>query len=165
MELNKFMDPDYEKLLEADIDRELKSLPELEAPRTLAPRVMRAIAARASAASHRRAWSSWPLALRLASLAALLALFGGLCYALWAVPQTAPVAGAVTECGRWLSWAGVVWRAVSSLPGIAYNILSHLDTRLLVGGIAMVALAYATCIALAAGSFRLARAQYRNRIL
>src|SRR5437764_13255978 len=70
-----------DKKLELQIDRQLKGLPELDAPAGLVPRVMAALAARAALPWYRQSWSQWPVAMRWSSFAALLALFGGLCYA------------------------------------------------------------------------------------
>jgi ABC-type amino acid transport system permease subunit len=153
------MDSEYQKQLEAEIDRQLKGLPELPAPRTLAPRVMSAIAVRAAVPWYRQPWPSWPLAFRAASLACLLALFGGLCFAVSALPQAAPVAAVADQCGHWFSGLAVIWRGLSAVAGLLVAAVKHLDPRLLVAGIAAVLFAYAACIALAAGSVRLGLAR------
>ena len=75
------MNPEYEGELEAEIARELKGLPQLPAPHTLASRVMLAIEGRANVAWYRQPWQTWPVALRMGSLVILLALFGALCFA------------------------------------------------------------------------------------
>ena len=56
--------------LEREIDRELGRLPTPRAPRTLAPRVMRAVAAAPAAAAA--GWRTWPIAWRWLSLAAFV---------------------------------------------------------------------------------------------
>jgi hypothetical protein len=67
--------------LELEIDQALRRLPLPRAPRTLAPRVMRAIAvaARTAAADVRVGWRSWPMiwqALSLVAACSLLTIVG-----------------------------------------------------------------------------------------
>ena len=88
------MNANHDNELEAQIDRELKSLPLLAAPPTLAPRVMTLVASRAVAPWYRRAWQAWPVALQAASLVVLLAMFGGLCLAGWQASHAATVTAA-----------------------------------------------------------------------
>ena len=61
------MNSEYEKRLEAEIERELKGLPELTAPGTLVSRVMAAIEQRADRPWYRQPWQAWPVALRAAA--------------------------------------------------------------------------------------------------
>jgi len=72
------MNSDYEKRLEAEIDRELKALPELRAPTTLLVRVRSAVAQRAAVPWYRQSWQMWPMIWRVTAMAVLLASFGGL---------------------------------------------------------------------------------------
>ena len=65
-----------DKQLELEIGRQQKTLPELAAPASLANRVMAAIESRLHVPWYRRSWATWPVALRTASLAAMLVLFG-----------------------------------------------------------------------------------------
>jgi len=61
--------------LEQRVDRELKAMPQPEAPSTLVPNVMRAVAAAAAAAPspwYSRAWLTWPRMAQAASLAFVL---------------------------------------------------------------------------------------------
>ncbi len=63
--------------LEKMIDCELKRLPAPRAPRTLLPRVLAAVQARATAPWYQRAWLTWPRQWQALSLAALVALLAG----------------------------------------------------------------------------------------
>jgi hypothetical protein len=74
------MKPDYEKKLEAEIERRLKELPELPAPLALAGRVMAMIDARASMVWYRQPWPQWPLLPRTALFVLLASAFAGVCY-------------------------------------------------------------------------------------
>jgi len=75
------MNPDYEKNLESRIDRELKSLPDLEAPDSILSRVMAEIGRRTRLHPAPASWQTWPAPWRWASLAGLAAVFAGLCAA------------------------------------------------------------------------------------
>ena len=97
------MNANHDHELEARIDRELKSLPPLSAPPTLAPSIMARLAGQEEVAWYRRAWPAWPLALRAASLVVLLALFGGLCFAGWSASHAPGVTTATGKVGGMLA--------------------------------------------------------------
>src|SRR3954452_6446369 len=102
-----------DKRLEMEIDRQLKRLPDLQAPASLAPRVMAIISARATAPWYQRSWSMWPGAVRWSALAALLALFGGLCYAGWGVSNA--TASNVQNLSSHFTGFAVVWTLIDDL--------------------------------------------------
>ena len=97
------MNLDNDRQLELEISRELKALPELTAPASVANRVLAAIELRLNVPWYRRSWVTWPLALRMASLAAMLAMFGGLCLAGWEVSRTETIMSATHRAGQWFS--------------------------------------------------------------
>jgi hypothetical protein len=66
--------PDPE--LAAALDAELKKLPPVPAPASLAPRVLAVLAARATRPWWRRVWWEWPLAAKAAFVLLTLALAG-----------------------------------------------------------------------------------------
>ena len=100
--------------LETLVDRELRRLPQPRAPHTLLPRVMAAVEAWAQRPWYTRAWFTWPVGWRVASLApvALLA------YALWtwSLPAAPPTVVAATDASR------VVWSALIE-PLLPYILL------------------------------------------
>ncbi len=153
------MKPEYEKHLEAEINRALKGLPELPAPRTLAPRVMRAIEQRAQVPWYRQSWQMWPLALRAASLVLLLAVFGGICFAGWELRQTGIVVAAMHQVGGWLSGLSAIWNLVNVLLGAVVLVVKKLGVGFMVACVAAVALAYAMCFGLGTVYVRLALAR------
>jgi hypothetical protein len=63
--------------LDARLARELKALPAPRAPHTLLPRVRAAVQAWQQRPWYSREWLTWPLAWRIASVAALMVLFVG----------------------------------------------------------------------------------------
>lgn len=87
--------------LETLVDRALRRLPMPRAPETLLPRVLAAVDAWARRPWYTRAWFSWPLGWRAASVA-LVALFA---FSLWNLPlppvPTAVVAAAGATRVTW----------------------------------------------------------------
>src|SRR2546421_1198130 len=129
------MNLDYEKQLEAEIDRQLKGLPPLTAPPTLASRVMAAIETRTASPWFANAWTAWPFALRTASLVTLLALFGGLSFAAWQLSHTG--SDLVTRrFGGGLSLLGGIWDVLSALVGAVALVFRNLSPMFLIGYLA-----------------------------
>jgi hypothetical protein len=129
------------------VDRALKALPPLSAPPTLAPRVLARLATRTEAPWYRRAWPSWPMALRTASLIVLLAMFGGLCFAGWKASHASSVTAATEKVSGAFALVSLAANTVSVLGNAAAQVMRHLGTGVI------VLLAYAACVAF--GSFYL----------
>lgn len=70
------MDPEFDPQLESQIDAELKQLPPVKAPASLAPRVLALLEQRARLPWWQRAWWDWPLAAKAAFLVLAVALAG-----------------------------------------------------------------------------------------
>ena len=70
------MQPEFDPKLEAIIDQELRKLPDVAAPQTLAPRVMARIRAREKKPWWQRSLWNWPLAAQAAFLVIALAVVG-----------------------------------------------------------------------------------------
>ena len=153
------MNSDFEKELEARIDRELKALPPLHAPALLVPRVMAAITGRAPAPWYRRAWQTWPVVWRAVSLAVLVAAFGGLCFAGWELTHGASFAMVTQRVGGWLSAFSVVWRTVSVLGDAARLAVTQIGSGFIIAGLVVAALGYAAVLALGTACARLAFAR------
>jgi hypothetical protein len=150
------MNPEYERELEAEIARELKGLPQLPAPTTLASRVMLTIEGRANVAWYRQPWQTWPAALRLGSLVILLALFGGLCFAAGRLAQGEAFVGAAHNLGQWLSGLSALGNTVSVLLGALTLAAKQLGTGFIVAAMVAVAAGYAMCLGLGTVCVRLA---------
>jgi hypothetical protein len=149
-----------DKKLELQIDRQLKGLPELDAPAGLVPRVMAALAARAALPWYRQSWSEWPVAMRWSSLAALLALFAGLCYAGSALFENAG-ASIRHKISNPFGLASL-WNALNDLAATAVVALQHLGTGALIGIAATLILSYTMFLALGAAYYRLAFAPSKS---
>lgn len=164
MELGEYMNPEYEKELAAEIDRELKGLPELSAPRTLAHRVMRAIG-RTALPWYRRSWQRWPLGLQAATLGLLLALFGALCYGGWKLPETSSFDAARHQVHGWTAGAAAVWNTLSVLLGAVILAVKNLSTGFLAAGLMAVAFAYALSLGLGKVCLRLASVRHSENLI
>jgi ABC-type amino acid transport system permease subunit len=153
------MSTEYEKQLEAAVQRELNALGELEAPPDIAQRVMRAIERRAAAPWHRREWQTWPAALQMASLVALLALFGGLCLGGWQLSQIETVSFALRRAGEWFSGLNVIVNTFNVLVSAAALVVKKLGTGFIVTCLIAAGIGYAMCIGLGTVYFRFAFAK------
>jgi hypothetical protein len=142
------MNGDFEKQLEAEIARELKALPPLRAPASLAPRVMRVIAQRAALPWYKQSWQHWPLPLRALSAVALLALFAGICFAAWKLSHTETFALALQKAGSLVASIGAIFKAVGVLVSSLGIVIKHLGTGFIVGCIVAGLLGYAVCLGL-----------------
>jgi len=146
------MNPNREHQLEADIDRELKSLPEIPAPATLLVRVMQAIAQRRALPWFRRAWQTWPVSLQVVSFGTLALLFTGTCLGGWEL-----VTMAVHHYGSALSVLGTIWTTITVLFGALSTAVDQLPRGVLIGCVAAVVLGYTMCAAMGTFCFALLR--------
>ena len=146
------MNPNREYQLEAEIDRELKSLPEIPAPVTLIVRVMQAIARRQALPWFRRAWQTWPASLQMVSFVTLALLFAATCLGLWE-----GVALAIHKYGSVLSILTTLWTTITVLFGALVTAVNQLPRGVLIGCIAAVALGYTMCAAMGTFCFALLR--------
>lgn len=153
------MNANHDSELETRMDRELKSLPLLSAPTTLAPRVLAAIGSRTAAPWYRRAWPTWPLALQAVSMAVLLAAFAAICVASWQVVQTPVVVSAASEAAGWISSLSAIWKAAGALVDAVILAFKSLGVWVFAGCLAALLFGYATCVGLGTVYFRLAFAR------
>lgn len=153
------MNPEHEKNLEAQIDRVLKGLPELSAPRTLLPRVLQTIARRHSLPWYQQPWQMWPAALRVTAMVFLLASCGALCAACWQLTRAAGFSAASQELAQTFSGLSGLWNAVNVLLSALVLVLKHLGTLFIVGCGVALAFGYAICLGLGTACVRLAYAR------
>ncbi len=150
------MNSNYEKDLELEIDRELKNLSELRAPSTLAARVMAAIQTPAHAPWYRRSWQAWPVWVQYLSLGTMLALFAAVGFELWKLQQYAAMSRPAHEVAGWFAVAGALWNAVSAVFSALVFVVKQFGTGIIIGCLAGLALAWATCLGLGTFWLRLA---------
>jgi hypothetical protein len=151
------MNESEEQLLAARIDRELRALPVLAAPNTLAPRVLTTLAARLHAPWWRKSWAGWPPGIRLAFLAVSLAVAGLLVIVGLQLPALAGLFGdSLHNVSGWIARAqqlvDPVWRIVDAL----WSGLQAAPPLLLWSVTALIGLAYALCVGLGTFGYRVA---------
>lgn len=150
---------DYERQLVERLDCGLKGLPELPAPPALAGRIMAAVRHRAERPWYYRPWQAWPVALRGASLAIVLALFGGLCWGTSELGHSLASASGFQSLSGQAARLGLFLRTLGVLGDAAILSLRHLGTGWLAAIFTALFLAYVACVGLGTVSLRLAMAR------
>jgi hypothetical protein len=153
------MKPEYEKQLEASVQRELTALGDLQAPRGLAARTIRIIEQRAAVPWYRRDWQTWPVAWQAASLAVLLAMFGGLCFGALELSQAASFSTTGQQVSGWFAGFGVLWKTAGVLVDALTTAVRHLGMGVIVGFALVLAVGYAACFGLGTAYVRFAMAR------
>src|SRR5262249_44019545 len=131
-------------------------LPDLPAPRHLLPSVMQQIARLNSLPWYQQPWQAWPVALRVATLAFLLASCGGLCVACWQLTRAAGFTAATQEIAPTFSFVTAIWNMFNVLLTALFLVLKHFGTAFLIGCCAAIAFGYAICVGLGTACVRLA---------
>jgi hypothetical protein len=152
------MKPDYEHRLEQELERELRQLPLLRAPESLAARVMSQLQQRTRVAWYRQPWQMWPAPLRWLSMGLLLGAFGGLCYACWLLTRAAGVSVAAHELAETCSGANALLQAAGAILGAFVSVIKHLGLGILIPALILIGLGYATCVGVGTACVRLALA-------
>lgn len=145
--------------LESAIDRELKRLPELAAPRTLAPRVMAEIHRRNFGPRAQASWDTWSPVPRMASLAGLVAVFAAICFGGWELWGMASAAAQTPRVSAWVSAADTFWTVVATLFKAGSAVLGYLGPAVLICGGLVCAASYAACVGLGTAAMRYALAR------
>jgi hypothetical protein len=153
------MNPEYDRQLEREIDRQLKGLPELQAPATLSRRVMATLQGRRVLPWYHQPWQYWPPPLRVAAFAFLSLIFGGVCVASWQLTKAAGVSLALQEVGGLFSGLTTLWNTLNVLLGAVVLVAKHLGTGFIVACAAIAGLGYALCLTLGTAWVRLASAR------
>jgi hypothetical protein len=142
------MNPHDEKQLETAISRELKALPNLQAPGSLAARVMATIEQRQAVPWYRQAWQYWPLPVRAIATLVLVASFSSLCFLSWQFVQTPDFAAASSRVGSWFGSLGTIWNAFGVLKSALFLAVKSVNPAILIGCGVALALGYAMCLGL-----------------
>ena len=143
------MKPDYEKKLEAEIDRRLKRLPELPAPLALAGRVMARIDERARLIWYRQPWQHWPLLPRIASFILLASVFAMVCYLADNLPSSRVSLPLGSRAQQALTFLG-------SLKLALFGWVGQINSNYLIGFGVAVGVSYLLIIGLGVALFRIA---------
>jgi len=146
--------PTDERELEGLIHRELRRLPELEAPGTLIPRVMATIAARAQLPWWRRAWLTWPSAMQVLSVLLLLAAVG--VAASWGLRTWEFCTGhpLLQKTLQSLASFSFLWQVpLVLLNALGVVVRSHSQQLMIYGG-GLLAVMYLSCVGLGTACYR-----------
>ena len=148
-----------EQKLEAMIDRELKGLPEISAPPALVRRVTAALGERVHVPWYRKSWLFWPGPVRAVSLAFLLAVFAGLCFAAWHFSHVATMTASADKITQSFSGATSLWEAALTVLSALNLVVKQAGTGVIVGVLVGIGLIYSMMVGLGTCYFRLAIAR------
>ena len=142
---------------EEELGHELERLPELNAPASLVPRVMRAVEKKASAPWWRRSWADWPDAAQTALLVASVLLLGGWVAALWIGWESNWASALATKAG--LLWESAVWagEVAVTLARAMSMVLKSAGLLFWAAFLSICGLMYLACVGLGTACFRLAK--------
>lgn len=140
--------------LEQLVSAELRALPLRRAPRTLEARVLAAIEQRNAVAWWHKSWSYWPTPVKAAFATASSGLIVAAAYALTLLGR-APQAGAITqEVGARVQFFSSLVELGTWMVEFAGRVLGGIPALWLYGGIATIALLYASFFGLGAVAYR-----------
>ena len=148
------MNDDDTTSIERVIGRELRKLPDLQAPETLFHRVMLEVHTRARKPWWQRSWHGWPPALQAFSLVGLLGLATGISYLLGAAVREMPyeiLEGAFRE---WLGPLAQLLELGGTLVNAVWLVMKSGGQQILLYGSLLVLIAYGACIGLGAAVAR-----------
>ena len=140
--------------LERRIGSALRALPEPRAPRTLSPRVMAAVAARANRPWYRREWVVWPRGWQMASALLLTAMLLGVVVLTPYVTDAAEevFTGVALEAGARATGDAALVSALAQ----AAHVLAGVGVRVIERALPLVLLMYTACLMLGAALTRVA---------
>lgn len=150
------MENDRDKQIERVIHRELRQLAELRAPETLVHRVMLAVHAKARQSWWRQPWLTWPLGMRVLSLAVLMASVGLVSYlagTAWEGLSPLSPSGKIIESFTWIK---PIWDTVSALVGAVAVLLRVVGQQFLLIASALLVMVYLACVGIGTVCFRFA---------
>lgn len=153
------MNSEFEKRLEAEIRREMQGLPDLRAPASLIPRVLKAIEQPTALPWYRQSWQLWPVGWRAVSFGILLALFAGLCLAGWWLSQAGGLALAMRGLGGWWADFTVAWDTLRVLGESGVLVVKKLGTGFIIACFVLAGCSYFACVGLGTVFYRYAFAR------
>jgi hypothetical protein len=151
------MENDSEKQLEELIHRELRKLPELQAPATLILRVRSAIAAQARQPWWQKPLVTWPLAMRVAFVAVLVAILG--LAGFFGAEISYGVSFASQKVAQLSTSFTPLWEHLVALANAVLILGQTLSSHLLIYGALLLGVMYLVCIGVGTLCFRVAFAK------
>ncbi|MEO8429432.1 MAG: hypothetical protein ABI651_20255 [Verrucomicrobiota bacterium] len=150
------MDNEAERRLAERIHTELRRLPPLKAPETLAARVLATIESRAHQPWWRKSWMNWPSSVRLAFVVGVCALATGFLYLGFQFGSDNPAGTAITKVSEWFGFLEPLWNLIAALGNAFVLVLRAGGQLLFWGTAAFVAAMYLTCVGLGTLCYRVA---------
>jgi hypothetical protein len=140
--------------LEQVVHRELRSLPLRKAPAGFEARVMAEIERRAAVAWYHKSWNYWPAPVRSVFLAFGTTVAAVAIAAFYLFSQGAAADAVMREVASGFGWITRVAGAVSWTYHFIHQLVGGIPTLWLYGGLAFVALMYATFVGLGTAAYR-----------
>lgn len=141
---------------EEKLAEELESLPDLQAPATLVPRVMERLRQIPPAAWYQSSWWQWPMGLRVVSIpfaALVLVGLGVLSLMLGDLGLWSKLSGLCTQAGMTVGEVVDVFEAVLGAPTTFWH---RYGQPILLGVASLMLATYLTCVAAGTALYRLA---------
>ncbi len=145
--------------LEQFIHQQLRGLPSRPAPRSLESRVLAAIEERAMIPWYHKSWSYWPAAIRSAFLVLATSVTGGVVAAFYFGFTDVNTSAVVAEAGQRLSFFTQIYHVATWIGQLGSQVFGTIPPLWLYGGLASIAVLYATFFGLGAAAYR---TLYRN---
>ncbi len=142
--------------LEQLIDRELRKLPERQAPETLVHRVMLAVHEKERQPWWQLPWSRWPHPLRLVSAALSAASVVALVYFSALAWQAAGIANPLDTIWQWVASLAPLWGWLMALVNAVALVLQKAGQQYLLIGLGIAVAMYLLCVATGTACYRLA---------
>ena len=140
------MPPEIDPHLEALVDEELRQLPPVAAPTTLAPRILAAIQARAAQPWWRRSWWNWPPTAQAAFLLLALAIVSLLAGGSWWLGEDLNAYS--QQAAQKLSLLSAFWQSLQALATAVVLLWQKTAQALLVYALVASLVLYLVCLGL-----------------
>jgi hypothetical protein len=134
--------------LEVLIRRELRQLPDLQAPETLFHRVMLEVHSRARQPWWRRSWHGWPPAIQAVTLITLLGLATGVSYVLGLTFQEIPYEALEGVFYEWLGPLARLWELGQTVANAVLLVMKSGGQQIMLYASLCILAIYAACIGL-----------------
>jgi hypothetical protein len=145
--------------LEKFVHQQLRGLPARRAPNSLESRVLAAIEQQAAIPWYHKSWSYWPTAIRTAFLVFATAVTSGVIAAFYSGFNGVSTSAVVAQAGERFSFFTKLYHVVTWIADVSSQLVATIPPLWLYGGMATIAVLYATFFGLGAAAYR---TLYRN---
>jgi hypothetical protein len=145
-----------EQALERLLQRELKELPDLQAPETLFHHVMLAVHERAGLPWWRCSWQGWPPGFQAFALVLLIGMAASVSYLTALTIQAADLSVLTTAIEPWLDPVRSGWEVLGTVVNAAFLVFKAGGQQVLLWGAVLVFGIYFACVGLGSACARVA---------